>query len=103
MKKLVIGEGGSGGALAIGVANVVCMLEFATYSVISPEGCASILWKDSANAEAAADALGITAARLKALGLIDEVIAEPSGGGEDDELKRAIEQTRHRNGSAKAS
>jgi acetyl-CoA carboxylase carboxyl transferase subunit alpha len=86
---IVIGEGGSGGALAIGVADAVCMLEFATYSVISPEGCASILWKDSARAEAAANALGITAARLKALGLIDEVIAEPSGGAHRDPAKAA--------------
>jgi acetyl-CoA carboxylase carboxyl transferase subunit alpha len=86
---IVIGEGGSGGALAIGMADVVCMLEFATYSVISPEGCASILWKDSAQAEAAADALCITAARLKALGLIDEVIAEPGGGAHRDPVTAA--------------
>jgi len=76
----IIGEGGSGGALAIGVGDRVNMLEYSTYSVISPEGCASILWKDSANAEEAATALGITSDRLKQLGLIDEVIAEPLGG-----------------------
>jgi len=76
----IIGEGGSGGALAIGVGDRVNMLEYSTYSVISPEGCASILWKDSANAEEAATALGITSDRLKQLGLIDEVIPEPLGG-----------------------
>lgn len=76
----VVGEGGSGGALAIGVGDRVNMLQYSTYSVISPEGCASILWKDAANAEEAATALGITSDRLKALGLIDEVIPEPLGG-----------------------
>jgi len=76
----IIGEGGSGGALAIGVGDRVNMLEYSTYSVISPEGCASILWKDAANAEEAATALGITSASLKGLGLIDEVIEEPLGG-----------------------
>ncbi len=76
----IIGEGGSGGALAIGVGDRVNMLEYSTYSVISPEGCASILWKDAANAEAAATALGITSGRLKSLGLIDEIIPEPLGG-----------------------
>ena len=76
----IIGEGGSGGALAIGVGDRVNMLQYSTYSVISPEGCASILWKDAGNAEEAASALGITSDRLKALGLIDEVIPEPLGG-----------------------
>ena len=76
----IIGEGGSGGALAIGVGDRVNMLEYSTYSVISPEGCASILWKDAANAEVAATALGITSASLKKLGLVDEVIKEPLGG-----------------------
>ncbi|MCT6700120.1 acetyl-CoA carboxylase carboxyl transferase subunit alpha [Rheinheimera sp. 4Y26] len=76
----VIGEGGSGGALAIGVGDQVNMLQYSTYSVISPEGCASILWKSAEKAPLAADAMGITAARIKELGLIDEVIAEPLGG-----------------------
>ncbi|MBT8039956.1 MAG: acetyl-CoA carboxylase carboxyltransferase subunit alpha [Xanthomonadales bacterium] len=84
----VIGEGGSGGALAIGVGDRVNILEYSTYSVISPEGCASILWKDAANAEEAATALGITSDRLKKLGLVDEVIPEPLGGAhkEPDEV-----------------
>jgi acetyl-CoA carboxylase carboxyl transferase subunit alpha len=88
----IIGEGGSGGALAIGVGDRVNMLEYSTYSVISPEGCASILWKDAANAEEAATALGITSDRLKSLGLIDEVIPEPLGGAhkEPDEVARRI-------------
>ncbi|MSQ99604.1 MAG: acetyl-CoA carboxylase carboxyltransferase subunit alpha [Xanthomonadales bacterium] len=88
----IIGEGGSGGALAIGVGDRVNMLEYSTYSVISPEGCASILWKDAANAEEAATALGITSDRLKALGLIDEIIPEPLGGAhkEPDEVARRI-------------
>ena len=76
----IIGEGGSGGALAIGVGDRVNMLEYSTYSVISPEGCASILWKDAANAEDAATALGITSESLKKLGLVDQVIKEPLGG-----------------------
>jgi acetyl-CoA carboxylase carboxyl transferase subunit alpha len=76
----IIGEGGSGGALAIGVGDRVNILEYSTYSVISPEGCASILWKDAAQAENAATALGITSGRLKELGLVDEVIPEPLGG-----------------------
>ncbi len=75
----VIGEGGSGGALAIGVGDRVSMLEYSTYSVISPEGCASILWKSADKAEEAAAAMGITSERLKELGLIDEVIDEPLG------------------------
>lgn len=76
----VVGEGGSGGALAIGVGDRVMMLQYATYSVISPEGCASILWKTAEKAAEAADAMNITAERLKGLGLIDEIIAEPLGG-----------------------
>ncbi len=76
----VIGEGGSGGALAIGVGDRVNMLQFSTYSVISPEGCASILWKSAEKAPLAADAMGITAERLKELDLIDSVIPEPLGG-----------------------
>ena len=80
----VIGEGGSGGALAIGVGDYLAMLSYSTYSVISPEGCASILWKDAGKAEDAATALGITAPRLLELGLIDEIIAEPLGGSHRD-------------------
>ncbi len=76
----VIGEGGSGGALAIGVADVTLMLQYATYSVITPEGCASILWKSAERAKDAAEAMGITSDRLKSLGLIDEIVAEPLGG-----------------------
>ena len=76
----VTGEGGSGGALAIGVGDRGNILQYSTYSVISPEGCASILWKDAANAEEAATALGITSDRLKKLGLVDQVIPEPLGG-----------------------
>ncbi len=88
----IVGEGGSGGALAIGIGDRVNMLEYSTYSVISPEGCASILWKDASNAEVAAAALGITSDRLKSMGLIDEVIAEPLGGAhkEPDEVARRI-------------
>ena len=80
----VIGEGGSGGALAIGVGDRVNMLEYATYSVISPEGCASILWKDAKYAETAAEALGITSERVKSLGLVDKIIQEPAGGAHRD-------------------
>jgi acetyl-CoA carboxylase carboxyl transferase subunit alpha len=80
----VIGEGGSGGALAIGVGDRVNILQYSTYSVISPEGCASILWKDAAMAEQAASALGITSDRLLQLGLVDEVIPEPLGGAHKD-------------------
>lgn len=76
---IVIGEGGSGGALAIGVADKLLMLEYSTYSVISPEGCASILWKSAEKAEQAAEAMGITAKQLKDLGLIDEIVPEPLG------------------------
>ncbi|WP_434777731.1 acetyl-CoA carboxylase carboxyltransferase subunit alpha [Neisseria sp. Ec49-e6-T10] len=80
----VIGEGGSGGALAIAVGDYVNMLQYATYSVISPEGCASILWKTAEKASDAAEALGITAAKSKSLGLIDRVIPEPLGGAHRD-------------------
>ncbi|MBK8725401.1 MAG: acetyl-CoA carboxylase carboxyltransferase subunit alpha [Holophagaceae bacterium] len=77
---VVIGEGGSGGALALGVADRVLMLEYAVYSVISPEGCASILWKDASMAPKAAEALKLTAPNLKALGVIDGIVPEPLGG-----------------------
>lgn len=80
----IIGEGGSGGALAIAVGNAVLMLQYATYSVISPEGCASILWRSPAKAPEAAEALGITAPRLKDLGLIDRIVNEPVGGAHRD-------------------
>ena len=80
----IIGEGGSGGALAIAVGDAVLMLQYATYSVISPEGCASILWKSADKAPEAAETLGITANRLKTLGLVDKVIPEPLGGAHRD-------------------
>ena len=80
----VIGEGGSGGALAIAVGDIVLMLQYATYSVISPEGCASILWRSAERAPDAAEALGITAGRLKTLGLIDKIVSEPLGGAHRD-------------------
>ncbi len=80
----VIGEGGSGGALAIAVGDVVQMLQYSTYSVISPEGCASILWKSAEKAPEAATTMGITADRLKGLGLVDVVIPEPQGGAQRD-------------------
>ncbi len=92
----VIGEGGSGGALAISVSDHVLMLQYATYAVISPEGCASILWKSAAKAPEAAEAMGLTAHRLKALGLIDKIVSEPLGGAQRDPkqmaglLKRAL-------------
>ncbi len=92
----IIGEGGSGGALAIAVADQVLMLQYSVYSVISPEGCASILWKTADRASEAAEALGITAHRLKALGLIDKIVNEPVGGAHRDPkqmaayLKRAL-------------
>lgn len=81
---VVTGEGGSGGALAIGVADRMLMLQFSVYSVISPEGCASILWKSAEKASEAAEAMGMTATRLKKLGLIDQVIPEPLGGAHRD-------------------
>ena len=80
----VIGEGGSGGALAIAVGDVMLMLQYATYSVISPEGCASILWRSAEMAPDAAEALGITANRLKTLGLVDKIVPEPLGGAHRD-------------------
>jgi acetyl-CoA carboxylase carboxyl transferase subunit alpha len=92
----VIGEGGSGGALAIAMGDQVLMLQYSTYSVISPEGCASILWKNADKAPEAAEIMGITSHRLKALGLIDKIVAEPVGGAHRDPtqmaqmLKRAL-------------
>jgi len=80
----IIGEGGSGGALAIAVGDVTLMLQYSTYSVISPEGCASILWKNAEHAAEAAETLGITATRLKALGLVDKIVHEPLGGAHRD-------------------
>jgi acetyl-CoA carboxylase carboxyl transferase subunit alpha len=93
---VIIGEGGSGGALAIAVGDALLMLQYSTYSVISPEGCASILWKSADKAPEAAETLGITAQRLKALGLIDKIVTEPLGGAHRDHqqmadsLKKAI-------------
>jgi len=95
----VIGEGGSGGALAIAVGDVTLMMQYATYSVISPEGCAAILWKSADNAGEAAESLGITSARLKSLGMVDKVVAEPLGGAHRDPaeaakgLKKAIQES----------
>jgi len=92
----IIGEGGSGGALALSVGDQLLMLQHSVYSVISPEGCASILWKSAERAADAADALGITAHRLKALGLVDKIVSEPVGGAHRDpkamsaSLKRAL-------------
>ena len=86
----VIGEGGSGGALAIGVGDRTIMLEYSTYSVISPEGCASILWKDAAKARDAAEQLGLTARRLRGLGLVDKVVREPIGGAHRNPRQTAI-------------
>jgi acetyl-CoA carboxylase carboxyl transferase subunit alpha len=101
----VIGEGGSGGALAIAVGDYLNMLQYSTYSVISPEGCATILWKTAERASDAAEALGITAHRLKTLGLVDRVISEPLGGAHRDHaqimnsMKRAlVEQFKDLNG-----
>ena len=93
----IIGEGGSGGALAIAVGDVVQMLQYSTYSVISPEGCASILWKSAEKAPEAAETMGITAHRLKTLGLIDKIVNEPLGGAHRDHaamahnLKKALQ------------
>ena len=95
----VIGEGGSGGALAIAVGDIVLMLQYATYSVISPEGCASILWKSADYAEEAAETLGITSTRLKALGLVDRIVNEPPGGAHRDydammqNLRKALQES----------
>ena len=94
----IIGEGGSGGALAIGVGDAVQMLQYSTYSVISPEGCASILWKSAEKASEAAEIMGITASRLKSLGLIDKIVHEPLGGAHRDpaamgqSLKKALQE-----------
>ncbi len=94
----IIGEGGSGGALAIAIGDVVQMLQYSTYSVISPEGCASILWKSADKAADAAETMGITANRLKTLGLIDRIVSEPLGGAHRDyavtaqNLKRALQE-----------
>jgi acetyl-CoA carboxylase carboxyl transferase subunit alpha len=85
----IIGEGGSGGALAIGVGDQTLMLQYSVYSVISPEGCASILWKTAERASDAAEAMGITAHRLKALGLVDKIVNEPVGGAHRDPLQMA--------------
>ena len=93
----IIGEGGSGGALAIAVGDTVQMLQYSTYSVISPEGCASILWKSASRAADAAETMGITAQRLKTLGLVDKIINEPLGGAHRDHaamaqnLKKALQ------------
>ncbi len=93
---VIIGEGGSGGALALGVVDQLLMLQYSTYSVISPEGCASILWKSAGKAPEAAETLGITADRLKALGLVDVIVSEPLGGAHRDaattmqSLRRAL-------------
>ncbi len=92
---IVIGEGGSGGALAIGVADKTLMLEYSTYSVISPEGCASILWKSADKAEKAAEAMGITSDRLFELGLINEVVKEPLGGSHRDHVAAAMNLKEH--------
>jgi acetyl-CoA carboxylase carboxyl transferase subunit alpha len=95
----IIGEGGSGGALAIAVGDALLMLQYATYSVISPEGCASILWKSASKAPDAAETLGITATRLKTLGLIDKIISEPLGGAHRDypaimqTMKKALQES----------
>lgn len=89
----VVGEGGSGGALAIGVGDVVMMMQYATYSVISPEGCASILWKSADKASEAAEAMGITAQKLHELGLVDRVVPEPLGGAHRN-YSEAIESLR---------
>ncbi|WP_455231048.1 acetyl-CoA carboxylase carboxyl transferase subunit alpha [Geopseudomonas aromaticivorans] len=85
----VIGEGGSGGALAIGVCDQLNMLQYSTYAVISPEGCASILWRTADKAPEAAEAMGVTAERLKNLGIVDQIIAEPLGGAHSDPVAMA--------------
>ena len=86
----MIGEGGSGGALAIGVGDRTVMLEYSTYSVITPEGCASILWKDARKAKDAAEQLGLTAKRLRELKLVDKVVREPIGGAHRNPRQTAI-------------
>jgi acetyl-CoA carboxylase carboxyl transferase subunit alpha len=89
---VIIGEGGSGGALALGVVDQLLMLQYSTYSVISPEGCASILWKSADKASVAAETLGITATRLKAVGLVDRIVPEPMGGAHraPDEMMQSL-------------
>lgn len=89
---VIIGEGGSGGALALGVVDQLLMLQYSTYSVISPEGCASILWKSADKASVAAETLGITATRLKAVGLVDRIVPEPIGGAHraPDEMMQSL-------------
>jgi len=91
----VIGEGGSGGALAIGVCDELLMLQYSTYSVISPEGCASILWKSAERASDAAKAMGITSDRLKELGLVDQIVSEPLGGAHRDAALMAANLKQH--------
>jgi acetyl-CoA carboxylase carboxyl transferase subunit alpha len=86
----IIGEGGSGGALAIAVGDATLMLQNSTYAVISPEGCASILWKSAEKAADAAEIMGITAQRLKTLGLIDKIVHEPTGGAHRDPVAMSI-------------
>ena len=86
----VVGEGGSGGALAIGVCDHLQMLQYSTYSVISPEGCASILWRSADKAPEAAEAMGLTATRLHELGIVDEIIQEPLGGAHRDHDQAAL-------------
>lgn len=90
----IIGEGGSGGALALAVGDVVMMLQYATYAVISPEGCASILWRSAEKASTAAEALAITAPRLKELGLVDRIVNEPVGGAHRDPVTMARQLSR---------
>ncbi|OZA11808.1 MAG: acetyl-CoA carboxylase carboxyl transferase subunit alpha, partial [Hydrogenophilales bacterium 17-62-8] len=95
----IVGEGGSGGALAIGVGDRMLILQYSTYSVISPEGCASILWKSADKASVAAETLAITADRLKANGLVDRIVEEPVGGAQRDwdalfqSMRRALTDT----------
>lgn len=106
----IIGEGGSGGAIALAAANHIIMLEHSVYSVISPEGCASILWRSADNAQDAAEALKLTAGDLKSLGVIDEIVAEPLGGAHrgkeqtvaalGDAIERALESMRAQDGTA---
>lgn len=99
----IIGEGGSGGALAIAVGDSLLMLQYSTYSVISPEGCASILWKSAEKAGEAAEIMGITAARLKTLGLVDKIVNEPAGGAHRDyramaqSLKKSLQESLRQN------
>jgi acetyl-CoA carboxylase carboxyl transferase subunit alpha len=98
---VIIGEGGSGGALALGVVDHLMMLQYSTYSVISPEGCASILWKSADKAPEAAETLAITASRLKQLGLVDRIVSEPLGGAHREPevmmqtLRRALKDELH--------